>query len=127
MTRWFAVHNRMNRWAAGSRRAAIAAAAVSVFAVLAAPTAALGDPLPSILDESANLAVPQILDDEALGQVRGRGLEGGDLSITGSSVIAVILWDEPTRTQQRGQQGARISQSTGLGNAQANSLVTKQY
>ena len=127
MTGWFAVQNRMNRWAAVSPRAAIAATAVSVFALLAAPTVALGDPLPSILDESANLALPQVLDDEALAQVRGRGLEGESLSIAGSSVIAVVLWDEPNQTQQRSQQGTRISRSTGLGNAQANSLVTKQY
>lgn len=122
------MQNQDPQWLQALRRrgrAATAGLALFLFAFAVAQPA-FADPLPRILEGSGDDALAKVLADEELAGVRGRGLEGGDLTAVGMGPIAVILWDELTETQQGKLQGPQISHSTGMGNGQSNSLVTHQ-
>ncbi len=86
--------------------------------------AARADSLQLILYGGAAQAEPVVVDDSALAGIRGRGTEGFDPAAP-ESQISIILWDEGASSRHRNQQGSSISQSTGYGHSQANSLVTR--
>lgn len=104
-----------------------ALALLGLGALLGAPAAAFADPLQVVLHKAALQETSVVLDDAVLSGIRGRGAEGLHVSAAGSEDIAVILWDEQNRRQSQGQQDSGISRSTGHGNVQANSLVTRRY
>ena len=128
LIRCLVVQNQDPQWLQALRRrgrAASAGLALILFGFAVAQPA-LADPLPRVLEGSGDDALAQVLADEELAGVRGRGLEGGDLTAVGMGPIAVILWDELTETQQGKLQGPQVSHSIGMGNGQSNSLVTHQ-
>lgn len=128
LIRCLVVQNQDPQWLrALRRRGRVAAIGLALFLFgSVVPQPALADPLPRILDGGGDDALANVLADEELAGMRGRGLEEGDLLAVGVGPIAVILWDELTETQQGKLQGPQISHSIGIGNGQSNSLVTNQ-
>ena len=94
-----------------------------------APTTAVADPLEHVMLAAALPAeIPansQVLDDDSLSGIRGRGADGTDLSAP--SDVAVILWDELGGRQRQGQQGTSYSQRSGTRNVQSNTMTMQGY
>jgi hypothetical protein len=54
----------------------------------------------NLISDGAGL---QVLDDESLADIRGKGAEGAD--VTAPDQVAVILWDELGTGRPSGQKG----------------------
>lgn len=66
----------------------------------------------------------QMLDDNALADIRGRGAEAGEVGAADN--LAVILWDELGSGQQGQKSGGQVQRSSATG-VQMNSLVAQRY
>lgn len=89
------------------------------------PFVAAADSPKGVAPEDVFRFAAQVLDDQTLSGVRGRGSEG--VQLTGPGEMAVILWDEMKR-QKPGRQGSHYSRSsTGRGNVQSGTLTLNGF
>ncbi|MCG8361191.1 MAG: hypothetical protein MI920_37005 [Kiloniellales bacterium] len=97
---------------------------LGLIAIAVAPTAALADPLASVVPVSALVGESVVVDESTLSGIRGRGAEFPDPTIIDHEDVAVILWDELKRP---GQSGSNYSQTSGNQNIQSSTLSATRY